>query len=88
MGGQGLVPSAAGGLASALGAAPVMAIAGAATITAALALKGPLTGRTRARRDCVLDKVRVTQKPAVVSARSLHRPLAQAGRPALAAGFA
>ena len=45
MGGQGLFPSAAGGLASAFGAGTVMAIAGAATMLAALALRGPLTGR-------------------------------------------
>ena len=45
MGGQGLLPPAAGGLAAAFGAGPAMAIAGAATILAALALRGPLTGR-------------------------------------------
>jgi MFS family permease len=45
MGGQGLIPPAAGGLASVLGAGTAMAIAGAATIVAALALRGPLTGR-------------------------------------------
>ncbi len=54
MGGQGLIPPAAGGLAAALGAAAAMAAAGAATILAALALHGPLTGRqqpsTRPRR--------------------------------------
>ena len=49
MGGQGLLPPAAGGLAAALGAAAAMAAAGAATILAALALRGPLTGR-QARR--------------------------------------
>jgi predicted MFS family arabinose efflux permease len=48
MGGQGLTPSAAGGLALAVGAGPAMAIAGAATILAALALRGPLTGRVSA----------------------------------------
>ena len=42
MGGQGLIPVAAGALAGALGAAPAMAIAGAATILAALALRRPL----------------------------------------------
>jgi MFS family permease len=47
MGGQGLLPPLAGGLASALGAAPAMAIAGAATVTAALALRAPLTGHPR-----------------------------------------
>ena len=45
MGGQGLIPSAAGGLASVLGTGSVMAVAGAATILAAVALRGPLTGR-------------------------------------------
>jgi hypothetical protein len=44
MGGQGLVPLAAGGLAAALGAGTAMAAAGAATILAAFALRGPLTG--------------------------------------------
>ncbi len=44
MAGQGLTPTAAGALAGALGAATVMAIAGAATILAALALRRPLTG--------------------------------------------
>ncbi len=44
MGGQGLTPSAAGGLALAVGAGPAMAIAGAVTILAALALRGPLRG--------------------------------------------
>jgi Major Facilitator Superfamily len=45
MGGQGLTPAAVGALAGALGAAPAMALAGAATILAAVALRGPLTGR-------------------------------------------
>jgi MFS family permease len=45
MGGQGLVPSATGGLASVVGAGAAMALAGAVTILAALALRGPLTGR-------------------------------------------
>lgn len=49
MGGQGLIPPAAGGLAAALGAAAAMAAAGAATILAALALRGPLTGRQAPR---------------------------------------
>ena len=50
MGGQGLTPSVAGGLALAVGApGPAMAIAGAVTILAALALRGPLTGRPGAR---------------------------------------
>jgi predicted MFS family arabinose efflux permease len=49
MGGQGLTPSAAGSLALAVGAGPAMAIAGAATILAALALRGPLTGRGTSR---------------------------------------
>ena len=48
MGGQGLTPSAAGSLALAVGAGPAMAIAGAVTILAALALRGPLTGRESA----------------------------------------
>jgi Major Facilitator Superfamily len=43
MGGQGLVPPVAGGLAAILGAAAAMAAAGGATILAALALHGPLT---------------------------------------------
>jgi MFS family permease len=50
MGGQGLTPSAAGGLALAVGAGPAMAIAGAVTILSALALRGPLTGRPGAGR--------------------------------------
>jgi MFS family permease len=45
MGGQGLTPALTGALAGALGAGAGMAIAGAATIAAALALRGPLTGR-------------------------------------------
>jgi MFS family permease len=49
MGGQGLTPAVTGALAGALGAGPGMAIAGAATIAAALALRGPLTGRDRRR---------------------------------------
>jgi MFS family permease len=44
MGGQGLIPPLTGVLASALGPAPAMAIAGAATLTAALALRSVLTG--------------------------------------------
>jgi predicted MFS family arabinose efflux permease len=51
MGGQGLIPPLAGALASALGAAPAMAIAGAATVTAALALRAPLTGYPRQKAD-------------------------------------
>ena len=43
MGGQGLVPPAAGGLAAAFGAGPAMAIAGAATILAAVLLRRPLS---------------------------------------------
>jgi MFS family permease len=39
MGGQGLIPPLSGALASALGAAPAMALAGAATVLAALALR-------------------------------------------------
>jgi predicted MFS family arabinose efflux permease len=50
MGGQGLTPAAAGALAAALGAAPVMALAGAATVLAAVTLRGPLTGRRPHRR--------------------------------------
>lgn len=46
MGGQGLFPTAAGGLASAFGAGVAIAVAGAATVLAALVLRGPLTGRT------------------------------------------
>jgi MFS family permease len=45
MGGQGLTPALAGALAGALGAAAAMAVAGAATVLAAIALRGPLTGR-------------------------------------------
>jgi len=44
MGGQGLIPPAAGALAALLGAGPAMAIAGVATVLAALALHRPLTG--------------------------------------------
>jgi MFS family permease len=47
MGGQGLVPPAAGALAAVLGAGPAMAIAGVATVLAALALRRPLTGARR-----------------------------------------
>jgi MFS family permease len=47
MGGQGLVPPAAGALAAVLGAGPAMAIAGVATVLAALALRRPLTGASR-----------------------------------------
>jgi MFS family permease len=50
MGGQGLTPPVAGALAGALGAAPAMALAGAATVLAAVALRGPLTGRRPHRR--------------------------------------
>ena len=50
MAGQGLIPPAAGALASAFGAGAAMAVAGTATIAAALALRGPLTGRRPARR--------------------------------------
>jgi hypothetical protein len=45
MGGQGLTPAVTGALAGAIGAAPAMAIAGTATVLAALALRSPLTGR-------------------------------------------
>jgi hypothetical protein len=45
MGGQGLIPAVTGALAGVLGAGAGMAIAGAATIAAALVLHGPLTGR-------------------------------------------
>jgi predicted MFS family arabinose efflux permease len=45
MGGQGLVPMAAGGLAAAFGAGAAMAISGTATILAALLLRRPLTGQ-------------------------------------------
>lgn len=47
MGGQGLTPAIAGALAGVTGAAAAMAAAGAATVLAALALRAPLTGRTR-----------------------------------------
>ena len=46
MGGQGLTPAVAGALAGGVGAAAAMAAAGAATLLAALALRGPLTGRS------------------------------------------
>ena len=46
MGGQGLTPAVAGALAGGVGAAAAMAAAGAATVLAALALRGPLTGRS------------------------------------------
>jgi len=49
MGGQGLTPAVAGALAGAAGAGAAMAVAGAATVLAALALRGPLTGRRPAR---------------------------------------
>jgi hypothetical protein len=48
MAGQGLTPALAGALAGAFGAATAMAVAGLATALAALALRGPLTGRTPA----------------------------------------
>ncbi len=48
MGGQGLLPPVAGALALAFGAGAAMAIAGLATVLAALALRAPLTGRWRA----------------------------------------
>ena len=47
MGGQGLTPAVAGALAGSVGAAAAMAAAGAATILAALAFRGPLTGRIK-----------------------------------------
>jgi MFS family permease len=50
MGGQGLTPAVAGALAGLLGAAPAMTLAGAATVLAAVALRGPLTGRPPYRR--------------------------------------
>jgi len=50
MGGQGLTPAVAGALAGLLGAAPAMTLAGAATVLAAVALRGPLTGRPPHRR--------------------------------------
>ena len=49
MGGQGLFPPVAGALALAFGAGAAMAIAGLATVLAALALRRPLTGRWRYR---------------------------------------
>jgi len=48
MGGQGLFPPVAGLLALAFGTGAAMAIAGLATVLAALALRAPLTGRWRA----------------------------------------
>ncbi len=47
MGGQGLTPAVAGALAGSVGAATAMAAAGAATVLAALAFRGPLTGRIK-----------------------------------------
>ena len=47
MGGQGLTPVVAGALAGSVGAAVAMAAAGAATVLAALAFRGPLTGRIK-----------------------------------------
>ena len=47
MGGQGLTPAVAGALAGSVGAAAAMAAAGAATVLAALAFRGPLTGRIK-----------------------------------------
>jgi hypothetical protein len=47
MGGQGLTPAVAGALAGSVGAAAAMAAAGAATILAAVAFRGPLTGRIK-----------------------------------------
>jgi hypothetical protein len=51
MAGQGLFPMATGGLAAAFGAGAAMALAGAATILAALALRAPLTGTTTTHSD-------------------------------------
>jgi predicted MFS family arabinose efflux permease len=51
MAGQGLFPTATGGLAAAFGAGAAMAVAGAATILAALALRTPLTGPTKTHSD-------------------------------------
>jgi predicted MFS family arabinose efflux permease len=50
MTGQGFLPPVAGGLAAAVAAGPAMAVAGAATILAALLLRAPLSGRDRRRR--------------------------------------
>jgi len=47
MGGQGLTPAVAGALAGSVGTAAAMAVAGAATVLAALALRGPLAGRIK-----------------------------------------
>ena len=51
MAGQGLFPPATGGLAAAFGAGVAMALAGAATILAALALRVPLTGSAATHSD-------------------------------------
>lgn len=51
MGGQGLTPAVTGAVAGVLGAGAGMAIAGAATIAAALALRGHLTGHQGRPRD-------------------------------------
>jgi hypothetical protein len=51
MAGQGLFPPAAGGLAAAFGAGVAMALAGVATILAALALRVPLSGSAPTHSD-------------------------------------
>ena len=53
MAGQGLIPPVAGGLALVFGVGAAMAMAGTATISAALALRGTLTGLRTARRPLV-----------------------------------
>ena len=69
MGGQGLTPALAGGLAGALGAAAAMAVAGAATALAALALRGPLTGHIIGSAPSLPPEVR-----AAVDVENLGRP--------------
>lgn len=56
MGGQGLLPTAAGGLATTLGAGTAMATAGAATILTALLLRDPLTSHAKARPARLCDR--------------------------------
>jgi predicted MFS family arabinose efflux permease len=68
MTGQGLIPPVAGGLAAAFGAGPAMAVAGAATILAALLLRGPLTGRASSPAE-VGAAVDVDDLPGKVSGR-------------------
>jgi MFS family permease len=79
MTGQGLFPPVAGGLAAAFGAGPAMAIAGTATILAALLLRGPLTGRATTsrgrlpteKRRILLDRARCQEPRRTPSRRAV-----------------